>query len=145
MAATHGAVHALPRYRSQPTLVDTTTTVTALAELPIAAPQLPTCLVTARRRLGFDRIGELAAQPRAPLALRFGSELRRRLDQAYGRLAEPIAPVRQAGLLKVRRAAAERIGTLETLARYTGKLTLALCTMLDAKDLSSTASPTGSW
>ena len=76
MAATHGAAHALARYRAQPTLVvDNDATATALAELPIAALRLPADLVTALRRLGFDRIGELAAQPRAPLALRFGPEL----------------------------------------------------------------------
>jgi len=136
MAATHGPAHALARYRAQPMLVvDNDATVTALAELPIAALRLPPDLVIALRRLGFDRIGELAAQPRAPLTLRFGSELGRRLDQAYGRLAEPIAPVLQADLLQVRRAFAEPIGAAETLARYTGKLTLALCAMLDAKGL----------
>ena len=136
MAATHGAAHALARYRAQPTLVvDNDATATALAELPIAALRLPADLVTALRRLGFDRIGELAAQPRAPLALRFGPEPGRRLDQAYGRLAEPVTPVLQPDLLQVRRAFAEPIGAAETLARYTGKLTLALCTMLEAKGL----------
>jgi protein ImuB len=35
------------------------------------------------RVLGFDRIGELAEKPRAVLALRFGPELGRRLDQAH--------------------------------------------------------------
>ena len=84
MAATHGAAHALARYRAQPTLVaGNDATVGSLADLPIAALRLPAELVVALRRLGFDRIGELAAQPRAPLALRFGPELGRRLDQAY--------------------------------------------------------------
>ena len=45
------------RYRAQPTLVvDNDATVTALAELPIAALRLPTDLASALRRLGFDRI-----------------------------------------------------------------------------------------
>ena len=44
-------------------------------------------------------------------------------------------PVLQPDLLQVRRAFAEPIGAAETLARYTGKLTLALCTMLEAKGL----------
>ena len=109
MAATHGAAHALARYRAQPTLVvDNDATATALAELPIAALRLPADLVAALRRLGFDRIGELAAQPRAPLALRFGPEPGRRLDQAYGRLAEPVTPVLPArpaaGPARLRRA-----------------------------------------
>ena len=58
--------------------------------LPIAALRLPGDIVDGLRSLGFDRIGDLAAQPRAPLTLRFGPELGRRLDQAMGRLAEPI-------------------------------------------------------
>ena len=82
----------------------------------------PADIVDGLRVLGFDRIGELAAQPRAPLALRFGPELGRRLDQAMGRLAEPIAPLRPAELVEVRRAFAEPIGAAETIARYIGKL-----------------------
>ena len=74
------------------------------------------------RVLGFERIGDLLAQPRAPLALRFGPELGRRLDQALGRLAEPIEPVRPPDLIEVRRAFAEPIGAAETIARYIGKL-----------------------
>jgi protein ImuB len=42
------------------------------------------------------------AQPRAPLALRFGPEIGRRLDQALGHVAEPIAPIRPAELTEVR-------------------------------------------
>ena len=134
MAATHGAAHALARYRARPTLViGSDATPGALAALPIAALRLPAELVASLRRLGFERIGELAAQPRAPLALRFGSELGRRLDQAYGRLAEPMTPVAPPDLLHLRRSFAEPIGAPETLARYTGKLTKALCTVLEAK------------
>ena len=57
------------------------------------------------------------AVPRAPLALRFGPEPGRRLDQALGRLAEPIAPFRPPELIHVRNAFAEPIGAPETLAR----------------------------
>ena len=55
-----------------------------LAPLPIAALRLPAAMSSDLRVLGFDRIGDLPAQPRAPLALRFGPELGRRLDQALG-------------------------------------------------------------
>lgn len=85
--------------------------------------------------LGFERIGELAAKPRAPLVLRFGPELGRRLDQAMGCLSEPIDPVRPPALVEVRRVFAEPIGTPETLARYTGKLAGQLCEALEAKGL----------
>ena len=85
--------------------------------------------------LGFTRIGELAAKPRAPLALRFGPELCRRLDQAMGRLSEPIDPVRPPDLIEVRRVFAEPIGAPETITRYIGKLTGQLCEALEAKGL----------
>ncbi len=85
--------------------------------------------------LGFARIGDLAAKPRAPLALRFGPELGRRLDQAMGRLSEPIDPVRPPDLIEVRRVFAEPIGAPETIARATGKLAGQLCEALEAKAL----------
>src|SRR3546814_10593463 len=40
-------------------------------------------------RLGLETIADLEAMPRASLALRFGSAPGQRLDQAFGRLAEP--------------------------------------------------------
>ena len=100
-------------------------TATAILDLPIAALRLPGDMVDSLRVLGFERIGELAAKPRAPLTLRFGPELGRRLDQALGRIAEPIDPVRPPDLVEVRRAFAEPIGAPETIARYTGKLVVA--------------------
>jgi protein ImuB len=134
MAATHGAAHALARYRARPTLVvGNEETTAALADLPVAALRLAADLVAALRRLGFDRIGRLAAQPRAPLALRFGPELGRRLDQAYGRLAEPVAAVVPPDPFRVRRVFAEPIGAAETLARCTGELVEELCAALEAK------------
>ncbi|MGH6839129.1 MAG: DNA polymerase Y family protein, partial [Methylocella sp.] len=76
-----------------------------------------------------------AATPRAPLALRFGPELGRRLDQAMRRLSEPINPVRPPDLIEVRRVFAEPIGAPETIARATGKLVAQLCEALEAKGL----------
>jgi protein ImuB len=107
----------------------------AIFDLPVRALRLPNAMVDNLRVLGFQSIGELAATPRAPLALRFGPELGRRLDQALGRLAEPIIPVRPPDLIAVRRAFAEPIGAAETIARYTGLLVAALCDALAAKDL----------
>ena len=114
-------------------------TCAAIAPLPIAALRLPPDMVDGLRRLGFDRIADLAATPRAPLALRFGPELGRRLDQALGQLTEPIDPVRPPDLIEVRRAFAEPIGAAETIARYTGKLVTQLCAALEAKGLGATA------
>jgi protein ImuB len=44
-------------------------------------------------RLGLRRVQDLLAQPRAPLARRFGQELLDRLDAVTGRRAMPIRPV----------------------------------------------------
>ena len=70
-----------------------------LTALPLEALRLPAGMAADLRVLGFASIGDLLAQPRAPLTLRFGPELGRRLDQARGVLAEPIEPVRPAELV----------------------------------------------
>ena len=111
-----GAAHALARYAARPTCRRAARPRRLGAGRPADRRA-----AAARRRsssdlrvLGFERIGDLLAQPRAPLALRFGPELGRRLDQALGALAEPIEPVRPPELVEVRRAFAEPIGAAET-------------------------------
>lgn len=136
MADSWGAAHAAARSIRRPTwLIPSGETRTILATLPIARLRLADETVAGLRRLGFATIGELAATPRAPLALRFGSEIGRRLDQAFGIVAEVITPIRPDELVSVRRAFAEPIGAPETLHRYTSALVDALCLELEAKAL----------
>lgn len=136
MAESWGAAHALARYSVQPAIVvPPGESVATILPLPIAALRLPSDMVDSLRRLGFDHIGDLLAQPRAPLTLRFGPELGRRLDHATGALTEPIDPIRSPDLVHVRCVFAEPIGAPETLAHYTSKLTVQLCERLDAKEL----------
>jgi protein ImuB len=136
IADSWGAAYAFARYEARPTLVvPAGDSAKTLLDLPIAALRLPKTMVADLTVLGFARIGELAAKPRAPLALRFGPELCRRLDQAMGRLSEPIDPIRPPDLIEVRRVFAEPISAAETIARYTGKLVTQLCEMLEAKSL----------
>jgi protein ImuB len=136
IADSWGAAHAVARYVKQTvSVVAVNATCDAILPLPIAALRLPDAIVSGLRILGFDRVGELLKQPRAPLTLRFGPELGRRLDQASGRLAEPIEPVRPADVVEVRRAFGEPIGAAETIARYIGKLVQALCVELETKGL----------
>ena len=106
-----------------------------LPDLPVAALRLDPALVESLYVLGFATIGELAAQPRAPLVQRFGPDLVRRLDQAFGRVPEPVDPVRLPDVTEVERAFAEPIATAETMARYTGKLTKHMCDILEIKGL----------
>ena len=139
IADSWGAAHAFARYATnapKPVVgVPPEQCIELLMRLPIAALRLPADMVASLRKLGFDRIGDLADKPRAPLALRFGPELHRRLDQALGRLNETIEPVRPPELIEVQRLFAEPIGAAETLARYTGKLVAQLCTQLEVRGL----------
>ncbi|MGH7184682.1 MAG: Y-family DNA polymerase [Pseudomonadota bacterium] len=136
LADSWGAAHAFARYVARPTtVVPAGESAKAILDLPIAALRLPKDMVEHLSVLGFARIGELAAKPRAPLALRFGPELGRRIDQAMGRLSEPINPVRPPSLIEVRRVFAEPIGATETIARTTAKLVGQLCEALEVKGL----------
>jgi len=65
----------------------------ALSPLPVEALRLTGETRTALRRLGFKTIGALLDKPRAPFAARFAAELLRRLDQALGRIDEPLVPI----------------------------------------------------
>ncbi|MFC3694880.1 Y-family DNA polymerase [Chenggangzhangella methanolivorans] len=136
VADTWGAAHAIARHVERPIAIARARHGSAaFAELPLEALRIQPSTATALRTLGFQSIGDLLAQPRAPLALRFGPELGRRIDQALGDAAEPIEPIRPRGLIEVRRAFAEPIGAAETIARYVGKLVNELCERLEEHGL----------
>jgi len=61
-----------------------------LRRLPVEALRLTAETVELLHRLGLCRIGQLEDLPRNELGARFGPELLRRLDQAFGRWPEPI-------------------------------------------------------
>ncbi len=88
----------------------------ALAPLPVAALRLPAALVYGLKQVGLRTIAALAAMPRAPLARRFGEDPLRRLDQAMGRLDEPIGPRSPAPDWSRCRTFAEPIGRTEDVA-----------------------------
>jgi protein ImuB len=134
VAGTWGAAHAVARFAANPTLdVQPGDNARAILPLPIAALRLDAAIVDSLRRLGFSRIADLAKTPRAPLTLRFGPEVLRRLDQAVGTLSEPIDPIRPPEVVEVERLFGEPIGAAETVARYTSKLVAALCERLEKK------------
>ena len=91
---TPGAAWAVSRFHQAPLLVlPSGREAEALAELPLAALRLSPETRIALRRLGFKTIGALIDKPRAPFAARFAAELLRRLDQALGRVDEPLVPI----------------------------------------------------
>jgi protein ImuB len=106
----------------------------ALAGLPVRALRLPPELAEALGRLGFDTIGQLMAAPRPPLTRRFGGSALRLLDQALGRIAEPIEPVLPPELCRVRQGFPEPIATAEDLQRVTAWLAEQLCEKLRRRD-----------
>lgn len=133
LADTWGAAHALARVGGQACqIVAVGNTGEALAGLPVAALRLPPSLIEDLRLLGIDTIGELAAKPRAPLHKRYGAELFRRIDQAFGRTPEPITPVAHPEQISVRQVFAEPIGAPETLQTYTHRLTQQIGERLEA-------------
>ena len=76
IADSWGAAHALARFSARPGYVSEPGKAAGdVAPLPIAALRLAPDMVGGLRELGFEHIGDLLAQPRAPLALRFGPEL----------------------------------------------------------------------
>jgi len=136
VADTWGAAHAAARFVNRATLVVPPGESEALLRrLPIAALRLDSNIVASLGVLGFERIGDLLDQPRAPLTLRFGPELWRRIDQALGKGAEPIEPFRPAEIVEVRRVLGEPIGAPETIARYTTALVTAPCAELERRGL----------
>lgn len=135
VAPTYGAAHAAARFRTELQIIHDDGIDAVLASLPLEALRLPADLPTGLRRMGFERIGDISHRPRAPLQLRFGAELGRRLDQAYGRSGEPLIPVEAPETPRVERVFAEPIGASETLARYAAALVEALCSTLEARGL----------
>lgn len=136
VADTWGAAHAAARFLGRATtIIPEGAAEPLLRALPISALRLDPEIVAGLRKLGFEQIGELLDQPRAPLALRFGPEIGRRLDQALGRAAEPVEPIRESEIVEVRRVFGEPIGAAETISRYIEKLVVALCQELEARGL----------
>jgi protein ImuB len=91
-------------------------TRTGLTPLPVEALRLDAATAQGLRRVGLKRIGDLYAMPRAALARRFGEMVARRLDQALDDLAEPLSPLGEAPVSRVRLSFAEPIADPTDLA-----------------------------
>ncbi|MBD0417465.1 Y-family DNA polymerase [Oryzicola mucosus] len=136
VADSWGAAHAAARFlRRRTAVIPPGESRAVLRLLPLAALRLDNDTVAGLSTLGFETIGNLLDQPRAPLTLRFGPAIGRRLDQALGTLSEPVDPIRSPELVEVRRVFGEPIGAAETIARYTSKLVEALCLELERRGL----------
>ena len=106
-----------------------------MADFPIEALRLPGETLADLRLMGFERVGPLAAAARAPLVRRFGPLLASRLDQAAGRVFEPIVPVVPPALLQARLTFVEPLLTVEAFSTVIGRLLEMVCGDLERAGL----------
>jgi len=132
IADTPGAAHALARFGgAEICVVPPGGQEAALAALPPAALRLSADAVALLARLGITCIAALAAMPRGPLARRFGASVLTRLEQALGRVAEPITPLSPPAMAAARLAFAEPIASPEALSHAIARLAEELCRQLE--------------
>lgn len=105
----------------------------AIGALPVAALRLPGATVEGLARLGLRRIDDLGGLPRAALARRFGADVLRRLDQAFGLEPEPVAPAAAPLHFAVRLTLPEPIGLRADVEAALDRLLPALCDRLRAR------------
>lgn len=134
VAGTPGAAWALAHF-APGTVAAPATERAALTGLPIEALRLAPETVATLRRLGLNTIGALYDLSRAALARRFGDGLCRRLDQALGRICEPISPLREVPPWRERRDFAEPLLQPEDIAAILRRLIESLCARLAAEGL----------
>ncbi len=136
VADTAGAAWAIARFGGgNSVVVPPGDAMAALTPLPIDGLRLPAKTIEALSRVGLRRIGDLMALPRTPLAARFGNIVLKRLEQALGRVDEPLSPRRPAPAMHVRLAFAEPVGRADDIALATRKMLDDLCARLAAAHL----------
>lgn len=128
VADTPGAAWAIARFAPRGTvpIVPPGGMTAALAALPVEALRLAPETAAGLRELGLERIAQVAAIPRGPLAARLGRDVLRRMDEALGHLHEPIVWMAHPEAVVVRRAFVEPISAFETLERVTDDLVATL-------------------
>ncbi len=139
IAGTPGAAHAVARFGTRAdaaiAVVAPGGEAAALATLPVEALRLEPEICAALRRLGLDTVASLGAVPRGPLARRYGTTVMRRLDQALGRLDEPIGPAAPPRPVASRLGFVEPLLTADAFTIVIGRLLDEICGRLEAGSL----------
>jgi protein ImuB len=140
VADTPGAAWALSRFHKTPSCVlPSGQEAAALAPLPIAALRLKPETRATLRRLGFKTVGMLLDKPRAPFAARFPIELLRRVDQALGRIDEPLVPAVAPPVYHALRYLIEPIFTHDAIIAHANRLMATLIHVLSRDDVGARA------
>lgn len=129
IADSPGAAWALARYGKQ-TIVTGADTPAVLDPLPVEALRLPEEIVFELRRVGLTTVAALRKMSRDSLGTRYGPGILRRLDQAFGRAEEPIAPYRFPVPHSAGRMLAEPIGTTGAVEHVLLDLLKEVCSRL---------------
>ncbi len=135
VADTPGAAHAVARHGGEQRVIPPGVQADAIAPFPVAALRLPVDMVATLRRLGFEQIEALARVPRALIARRFGPLPGRRLDQAQGRVPEPLQPLAHETPLQHRIAFLEPLLTADALGAATACLLDPVCAAMERAHL----------
>jgi protein ImuB len=93
VAPTPGAAWAVASFGENGKIVPDDNVATELSSLPVAALRLDEKIRESLHHLGIETIGQLMNLPRSALPARFGPTLLLRLDQALGRVIEPLVPL----------------------------------------------------
>lgn len=125
IAETRGAARALARHGGG--ILSEGMVRDGIACLPVAALRIEGTVAEGLARMGLNRIGDLVALPRAPLARRFGPGLVLRLDQALGLQPEPVSPEADAPYFGVRMTLPEPIGHKTDVMAGLARLLDRLC------------------
>jgi protein ImuB len=140
IADTPGMAWALARFARVPSSVlPPGGEAQALAPLPVEALRLSPDTCRTLRRLGFKTIGTLLDKPRAPFAARFPAELLRRIDQALGRIEEPLVPVVAPPVYHTLRYLLEPLFTQEAIVALANRLMHTLAQVLARDDAGARA------
>jgi len=135
LAGTPGVAHAMARYAANPTHITPSNQPLDAGlpdDFPIEALRLPTAACDALRRLGVRHVAHIAAIARGPMTRRFGPIVTLRLDQAAGRVFEPIHPIIPAEAITDRLHFVEPLLTADAFATVIDRLTASICRRLTA-------------
>jgi protein ImuB len=114
LASTPGAAWAAARY-GHSDHVAAGAEEDLLAPLPLAALRIDAEIRMGLESVGLRTAGSILAAPRAPLVRRFGRMVTLRIDQALGRVEEPISPRLPVPPLMVERRLAEPIDSMDDI------------------------------